>query len=595
MRIFVILMKILAKYILLVAACLLMWQCKPEPQPQPDPQEPTDPDPAISFIGPSRIELSGEDNSGSVVFISAAEWTAASDASWIQFSPESGSGSGDMVTLAVTGDPNPTEEERSATITITSGSLSKTVPITQPGKEPEGPKSTECELSSIMFLAASNASLQDNLTIIPRYIRGMKILFITFPEGADINNMVVFCNMSKKATVRIGERQIANGQTPVDFSKNEPLTIVAEDGEHSDTFTVISRIGDPVLDNKIYNFMGAYNIPAVGLGITKNEQLAYVAGYGVAEIGADPVLCTPEHLFRLASMSKSLTSICILRLCQEGKLSPDTKVFAPGGPLAEMFPGTHAAKVDDIRIRDLLSHRSGWTNYGIGDDPIFPYTSRFYSLHNLKERVATIVKNNSPSNTPGMYYSYSNLGFSILGLVIEQVTGKSYETYLREVMAMAGANDIWVSKTARSGKRANECVFYSQDSGYPYDNNMEIAAACGGVIASPADLARVLTAIDYGKVVPDILGTGWLDAMYTNYTSSGKGGYGFGWWIGHNTMTTWQAYHTGTLSGTKTLWVKGNNGVNGVILCNSNSGKSGFDTAMFVALDDAMTQVKQAH
>ena len=585
-------MKKLIGYILPVVVCLLFWQCQPEPQPDP---EPTEPDPAISFIGPSRIELSREDNSGSVVFISAADWAAAADASWVQFSPASGSGSGDMVTLAVTCEPNPSEEERTATITITSGSLSKTIPITQPGKEPEGPKSTECELSSVMFLAASNASLKDNLTIIPRYIRGMKILFITFPEGADITRMVPFCNMSKKASARFGESQITNGQTPVDFSKNDPLTIVAEDGGHSDTFIVISRIGDPVLDNNVYNFMGAYNIPAVGLGITKDEQLTYVAGYGVAEVGADPVLCTPGHLFRLASVSKTLTSICILTLCQGGKLSLDDKVFAEGGPLAAMFPGTHAARVDDIRIRDLLTHRSGWTNSGIGDDPIFPYTSRFYNIKTLKERVATVVKSNSPSYTPGTTYSYSNLGFCILGLVIEQITGKSYQTYLREVAARAGANDIWVSKTARSGKRDNECVFYTQDGGYPYDNNMEIAAACGGITASPADMARILTAIDYGNAVPDILGKEWLDAMYTNHTSSWNGGYGFGWWIGHNTLNNWAAYHTGSLSGTKTLWVHGKNGVNGVILCNSNSSKSGFETAMFVALDDVMTRVKEVY
>ena len=588
-------MKNLLGYLLPVVACLLLWQCKPEPQPQPGPDEPSEPDPAISFIGPSAIDIAKGESSGTVTFISAADWAASADDSWIQISPSRGSGSSDMVTLTATCDPNPSEEKRTSTITITSGNLSKTVSITQPGKEPEAPKSTECELSSIMFLAASNESLQENITVTPRFIRGMKILFITFPEGADITNMVVFCNMSKKATAWFGENRISNGQTPLDFSKNEPLTIVAEDGAHTDTFLVISRIGDPFLDNTVYNFMGAYNIPAVGLGVTKNEQLAYVAGYGVAEIGSDPVLCTPEHLFRLASVSKTLTAICILRLCQEGKLGLDDKVFAHGGPLADMFPGTHAAGVDNIKIKDLLTHRSGWTNSGIGDDPIFPYTSRFYSIKNLKDRVATVVRSNSPANTPGTYYSYSNLGFCILELVIEQVSGKPYETYLREVMAMAGANDIWVSKTARSGKRENECVFYTQDGGYPYDNNMEIAAACGGITASPGDMARILTAIDYGTVAADILDKDWLDAMYTNYTSYGKGGYGFGWWIGHNTMPTWGAYHTGSLSGSKTLWVHGNNGVSGVILCNSNSSKSGFETAMFVALDDVMTRVKETH
>jgi hypothetical protein len=106
-------------------------------------------------------------------------------------------------------------------------------------------------------------------------------------------------------------------------------------------------------------------------------------------------------------------------------------------------------------------------------------------------------------------------------------------------------------------------------------------------------MARILTAIDYGTVVPDILAPDWLNQMYMNHTSYGIGGYGFGWWIGRGSYSNWAAYHTGTLAGTATLWVKGNNGVNGVILCNSRSYKSSFDNDMFNALDKAMTRVME--
>ena len=578
------------RFIILFAACLLLWQCGPEPVPEPDP---VDPDPAISFIGPSGIELGEEAGEGTVHFISAADWTASTGDDWLQIEPAGGSGSENIVTLTVSCSENPAETPRTGTVTLTSGSLAKTVTITQAGK-PSGPKSKECELTAIRFFSSSNPSLNETLTVVPRTIRGLRILFITFPESADMANMVASFEVSKKASVLVDGIELQNGKTAVDYNDATRCTVVSEDGNHSNGFLIISRVGDPGLDQRIYDFMGDYNIPAVGLAVTKGEQLAYTAGYGLAEADEDsPVYCTANHLFRLASVSKTLTAICILTLCQEGKLNLDDKVFAPGGPLAEMFPGTHASKVDDIKIRDLLTHRSGWTNSGIGDDPIFPYTSRFYNK-NLKDRVASVVKNNSPSYTPGTYYAYSNLGFCILGLVIEQVSGKSYETYLREVVAKAGANDIWLSKTPKSGKRANECVFYSQDSGYPYDNNMEIASSCGGVTASAVEMAKILTTIDYGSVTADILAKEWLDAMYTNYTSpGGKAGYGFGWWIEHYTMNNWAAYHTGSLSGTKTLWVRGNNGVNGVILCNSNSPKGSFETTMFTTLNDAMTRVKQ--
>jgi hypothetical protein len=66
-----------------------------------------------------------------------------------------------------------------------------------------------------------------------------------------------------------------------------------------------------------------------------------------------------------------------------------------------------------------------------------------------------------------------------------------------------------------------------------------------------------------------------------------------GWWIGHNAYPNWAAYHTGSLSGTATLWVRGNDGTGGVILCNSRSQKNAFDGAMYEALNNALIRVKQ--
>ena len=291
-------------------------------------------------------------------------------------------------------------------------------------------------------------------------------------------------------------------------------------------------------------------------------------------------------------MSKSLTSICILKLCQEGKLSLEDKVFAPGGPLADLYPGTHKPTADEIRVVDLLTHRSGWTDSSAGTDPVFTGDLRFYGK-SLQQRVEYMLKYIAPA-TPGTIYSYYNLGFCILGQVIEQLTGKSYEEYLREVMAEAGANDIWVSKTPRSQKRDNECVFYpNKTDGSPYGNDMEVAAACGGVIASAPDLARVLNAIDYGNSVPDILQSQWLDEMYLRRTT---GNYGLGWWIGTYYLTNCAAYHTGALSGSATLWARGTNGVHGVILCNSRYNYTdAFNSAMATVLDNARKRVQEKY
>ena len=576
------------RYILLFAACLMLWQCNPEPVPEPEPPEP---DPAISIIGPSAINLSEEAGEGTITFISATGWAASTAESWISINPSSGDGSKDVVTMTITCEENPNETPRTGEITITSGDIAKIITVSQAG-QPSGPKSEECELSVLRLFASSNPSLAKNIEVVPYSIRGIRMVLITFPENTDVTNLIPVFEISKKAKVMVSGGQITNGKSAVDFSHMMTWTVVAEDGEHTTDYVVIPRKGDIAIDNAVYAFMGAYNIPGVGIAVIKNDHIAYSAGYGMAEVSAtDPVLCTEDHLFRLASVSKTLTAICILTLCQKGQLSLEEKLFAPGGCLADIAP-SHLAAANEIRIVDLLTHRSGWTNNTIGADPIFTGDSRFYGK-SVRGRLEYMLKNIAPYYTPGTYYSYFNMGFSILGLVIEQITGKSYETYLREVAAKAGANDIWLSKTPRNGKRENECVFYSQDSAYPYDNNMEIAAACGGVTASATDMARILCAIDYGSETPDLLTAGWLNKMYTNYTSSGKGGYGLGWWIGHNAYPNWAAYHTGSLSGTATLWVRGNDGTGGVILCNSRSQKNAFDGAMYEALNNALIRVKQ--
>ena len=285
-----------------------------------------------------------------------------------------------------------------------------------------------------------------------------------------------------------------------------------------------------------------------------------------------------------------------MSLYEEGKLSLDDKVFAPADPdkgrpegiLYSMYPGTHAAGVDDITIHQLLTHTTGW-NYNLtgGTDPIFAGSDSRFAGKSLKARVEYML-----GVSPGAKnYSYYNLGYCVLGQIIEKITGGTYEDYLRKVEAKAGVTDVWIAKSDKGGRRSNECVYYAQ-YGNAYGNDMSVVAACGAVINSPVGLMRLVNSIDYGTVVPDILKKETLDMMYTDYTSSNppvtKNGYGYGWRIGHYTLTNWASYHGGNINATATIIVRGNNGVNGVLLCNSRSAKDDFDTAIYLALDAVM-------
>lgn len=460
--------------------------------------------------------------------------------------------------------------------------------------------STKCELTSFQFKAASNPGMATNPTAVIATIQNRNMVLITVPEGTNLTKLVPTFGVSDKASVKYGTVAATSGVTSANFTNDLELTVTAEDGKHSKKYFVLVRKGDAEADAQIYSVMKKYNIPGISVSTTKGEKLAYQAGYGYASLETSPwTRTTPQHLFRLASVSKFQCALCIMTLYEEGKLSPDDYVFAPAGAngpdskegiLQSMYPGTHAARVDKIKVHHLLTHTSGWQYATTGGvDPIFTGDSRFYGK-SLKARVEYMVGTPTTSE-PGATYSYYNLGYCVLGQIVEKVTGGSYEDYLRQVEAKAGVTDVWIGKSDRAGRRANECSYYAQQTTDAYQNDMTVVAACGAVINSSEGLMKLVCAMDYGTVVPDILKKETLDKMYANYTSSGKGGYGYGWRIGHNTLTTWASYHGGNINGTGTIIVRGNNGVHGVLLCNSRSYIDDYDTAIYVALNAVMQRV----
>lgn len=463
--------------------------------------------------------------------------------------------------------------------------------------DPTPSVSTACELNTFQFKAISNPSITVDASATIATIQNRNLVLITVPVGTDLTKLVATFGVSNKATVKIGGVAAVSGSTAANYTKDVEIAVTAEDGSHRKLYFALVREGDATADAEVYAIMKKYNIPGIGVATTKGEKPAYEAGYGYSNLDSSPwTRTTPTTLFRLASVSKFQCALCIMTLYEEGKLSPDDYVFAPAGAngtgspegiLQSMYPGTHAAGVDKITVHELLTHTSGWKYSLTNDnDPIFTSDSRFAGK-SLKARVEYMLGVSPGAKT----YSYYNLGYCVLGQIVEKVSGESYEDYLRKVEAKAGVTDVWMGKSDKGGRRANECVYYAQYGSSAYGNDMNVVAACGAVINSPVGLMKLVCAMDYGTVVPDILQKETLDKVFTNYTSSSPGGYGYGWRIGHNTLKTWASFHGGNINGTATIIVRGNNGVHGVLLCNSRNADVNFDTAIYLALDAVMQRV----
>ena len=440
------------------------------------------------------------------------------------------------------------------------------------GPIPEPEKFDKAFINQFRFLRSNNSqlSLDCPSVLIDR------TLYITVPMGVDLTNLKADFMISEKATLQINGAAQVSGSSYADYSDLVKLNVISGDGKTNSTYYVNVRHGIWALDQSVYRLMQEYSIPGVSVSVAQNEELVYTQSYGYADKDQYKRV-EPNTLFRLASMSKSFTALSILRLMDEGKLKLGDKPFAEGGVLVPEF-GVQPSPAADITIQMLLEHNAGWES-----DTEFTTAASGRTSHDL---IAYTLTSMGFSNTPGAVYSYSNISYSILGHIVETLSGLGFEDYLKStILKDAGITDIHIGGD-RSQRRPNETIYYSQDGRDGYGNNMTRIRSLGALIASTPELMQFLTHIDGGTKVPDIISPETRAIMLT--PSKAYNRYALGWRVNH-TMFPGAAYHGGNLAGTGTLWVMGHQNRHAVILCNSRSYKSGFDDELYVLLQ-AFTQ-----
>lgn len=178
------------------------------------------------------------------------------------------------------------------------------------------------------------------------------------PVGSDISSLTPEFEASEKTEVKINGKLAQSGEKDFDFSEMVELVIIGED--QSEQLYQIFIITDfKSLDAPINNLMEMYHVPGLQLAITKDEQMVYTKSIGYAD--EENKIPVSEHsIFRIASISKPITALAILKLMENGKLKLGDKVFGKGALLGEQYgtiPYTEAKK--SIVVGHLLDHKSG--------------------------------------------------------------------------------------------------------------------------------------------------------------------------------------------------------------------------------------------
>lgn len=351
-------------------------------------------------------------------------------------------------------------------------------------------------------------------------------------------------------------------------------------------------------ENTIHSFLNKWTLEGASVAIARDGKLAYAKGIGYADTTLK-VEVQPFSKFRIASISKLVTAVAIMKLQEEGKLSVNDKVFGPDGILNDTcYCHPKDKRVFDITVAHLLSHEGGWTQRW-GDQMFMPLVIAEQMHVNPPVDLNTILKfvlGKKLHFTPGTGRSYSNLGYSILGLVIEKVSGLPYEKYCRTgVLEPLGIYDMMLAKNLPSQKAPFEVTYYVpagiglNPSIYGTGemvpacyggNDIETLGGAGSWLSTAPDLMRLLLAIDGFDTNKDFLSSESIHFMTDTENSFAP----VGW---KTTIIDGNWYRTGSFSGTFGMMKRQPNGISWVVLINSSSWKG---PALHSYVDRMMTK-----
>jgi D-alanyl-D-alanine carboxypeptidase len=256
----------------------------------------------------------------------------------------------------------------------------------------------------------------------------------------------------------------------------------------------------------------------------------------------------PGMRFLIASVSKTFTSVAVQKLAEEKKLSLDE-------PIARWLPADLVEKIPNgriITVRQLLGHTSGIADYHEisiilreYQDPYVPVTYQTAMWQGLNE---------SPLYPPGSNYTYSNVNYILLTLIIDNASGVPYEDYVtRNIFVPAGMNDTFIQEINHipgphmtATQRGENGTFVDFSNLY-----VQFDRGAGDIVSTTADLNRFHRALREGKLISKSS----FATMEIPSPQSREQGYGLGYMTGFNAASnlTLQG-HGGGYPGSFTLW-----------------------------------------
>ncbi|MFJ2032509.1 serine hydrolase domain-containing protein [Streptosporangium sp. NPDC087985] len=330
-------------------------------------------------------------------------------------------------------------------------------------------------------------------------------------------------------------------------------------------------------DTVMKKYIAEREISCAQLAVARNGKILLARGYGTYTIqtGQKLPLMTvvqPTSLFRVASLSKHITSAAIMRLVQDGKLSLSTPVTTLLGLSTGADP-----RLAQVTVLRLMQHLGGWDRDVSKDQLWADHTISAALGVPLPISHADIMRYATARPldlAPGSKMVYSNYGYLLLGRIIEKVSGMSYESYIKQkLLTPVRISRMRLGRSLRTESPTNEVNYSSKytnksvvdGSGtvvpYPYGGfNMPNQDANGGWTASAVDMVKFAMVFDAAGPVLNATSIAKVFAKPETGVNSSGSWYGGGWWVrsAGSGINTW---HTGSMPGTFSFLARLNTGV----------------------------------
>jgi CubicO group peptidase (beta-lactamase class C family) len=294
-------------------------------------------------------------------------------------------------------------------------------------------------------------------------------------------------------------------------------------------------------EGAIKQCMRKYHIPNVAVALIEDQNIVLLEAYGTADRGKNTP-ATIDTVYTVYSIAKPFTAIEIMRLYEEGFLDLDAPItdIIPDFSIQSIFPQS-----ETITIRQLLSHRAG-----------LPRNSNYHGTLREAGWRALELQVESLSDAylaypPGKRYKYSNIGYNMLGHIVETLREEDFVGYMdREFLQAIGmTNSSFLSERLPGQTDVAEGYEFYKRKYYPHKMGDIIQIASGNLFSSAADMAEFMRFILRGGFVDDesIIGANYLAQMFVPQYASDDDPQqnGLGWMISYEAVSELMVWHQG--------------------------------------------------